>query len=143
MSSQPPFRIGVVGYIKNIDDTVVEELLRNAFGIIETSIPGRKIEIVAGLTDLGTNKVAYRVAENLGYGTGGVACELAHEHPLYPCDWREFVPGQWGDESKTFVSMIHSLVRVGGGKQARTEARMAEAMKLPMIEYDFPWIRRS
>ena len=139
---QLPFRIGVVGYNSHIDDTVVEELLHDAIGIIDAGVQGQKIEIVAGLIDAGTNKVAYRVAENLGYGTGGVACSLAEYHPeAYACDWKKIILGSPGVETDAFVSSIDALVRVGGDEYARQMARMAQERGVWMVEYDFPWIR--
>ncbi len=136
-----PFRVGVVGPGPDtrFDTQRAHALLSRALDTIAASVPDSSFELVAGLTDTGLNAIAYREARRRGYRAAGVACERAKEHAIYPCDRSIVVTGDtWGVESERFLSEIDILVRIGGGEQSRTEARMAQMRNLPLLEYELP-----
>jgi len=113
--------IGVVGYTDPKFDT------SDAMSILYKALKSRLKEhpegcaLVAGYTDTGISKIAYRVATKLGMDTVGIACEKAKEHPCYPCDEVIIVGDEWGDESETFLARIDELIKIGGGPQSEAE----------------------
>jgi len=113
-------RLGVIGY----SGTPFDE--KEGRGILKREISLRAIhhpdlEIVSGLTAIGIPKLAYQVAVDLGLRTVGIACSKAHEYDCWPCDEIVIMGNEWGAESTIFLSSIHEMIKVGGGKQSAAE----------------------
>jgi len=122
-------KIGVVGYSKdNLDENEARNILIKSFHqLIETNKNyDEPIEIVSGLTNIGIPRIAYQVAEELGFIKVGISAERALEVKcgIYRVD-KQIIDGKdFGDESRVFISYIDFLVRVGGGKQSHEEVKM-------------------
>ena len=131
--------IGVVGYSdKKFDTDIAKALLVIALDIVEKDHEDDEYMLVSGLTDLGIPGLAYEMASKRGYKTMGVACEKAKDYDCYDVD-EEIIEGkEWGDESKTFLSKLDVLIRIGGGDQSMEEVATAKGMKIPVYEYDLP-----
>lgn len=129
-------RVGVVGYSNqdfNRDAALL--LIQEAFDNLD---PAANIEIVSGLTDLGIPALAYEEATRRGWRTMGVACAKAFEHPCFPVDDVIIRGESWGDESSVFLTMIDSLIRIGGGVQSHFEAHSAKIRGKRVVEFDLP-----
>ena len=154
-------RIGVVGYTNSAKYNPKLAMLRlhDAFKSIAKNSKHNDVVIVAGVTDIGINSQAYRLAKQYGFITGGVACELAHDYKVFNTDEEPVIIGQmWGDESSVFIRGISSiptidktkieryrnhphygldiLIKIGGGSQAAKEVSMMKDLKKPVYEYE-------
>lgn len=128
--------IGVIGYSsENFDTKLARAFLEKVIGMFDSDIT-----IVAGLTNVGTNAVAYSVAQSQGLKTVGVACSRAKEHDIFPVDKSVIVGNEWGDESEKFVEMADIIVKIGGGDQSAKEAQMARSLGKAVIELPLPVI---
>ena len=129
-------RIGVVGYsAAKFNVGLAEKYLRQALSPFSD---GSEIELISGLTDIGIPALAYRIADEYGWKTMGIACVKATECQCYLVDRRQIVGDEWGDESRTFLSQIDILVRVGGGKQSISEEAEARKLNIQVISYELP-----
>lgn len=135
--------IGVVGY--STDDFDQKEALKYITeGLTQILRRYKKyyndIEIVSGYTNYGIPSLTYRIADEIGIKTVGYACRKALEMDVYPVDEYHIVGDDWGDESEEFLNRINTLLRVGGGKQANSEAknfrRKWSEDPLRIIEFD-------
>jgi len=129
-------KIGVVGYsAKKFDIDKAKKIIKEAFDLVENKF-GNQIAIVSGLTAIGIPLLAYQEAVKRGWKTIGVACKKAEEFEQFPVNEKIIAGEEWGEESKTFISMIDVLIRIGGGKQSFKETEMAKNKKIPVFEYD-------
>lgn len=129
-------RVGVVGYSnQDFNRDAALRLIREAFDNLN---PAADIEIVSGLTDMGIPALAYEEATRRGWKTMGIACAKAFEYPCYPVDDVIIHGESWGDESSVFLTMIDSLIRVGGGVQSHFEAHSAKRQGKRVIEFELP-----
>ena len=137
-TSKTTLRIGVVGYSAGkFDEAEAIRLLNKGFDEALQLNPGAtKVVIVTGYTDLGIPALAYRIAEERGWFTVGVASGKAAEHPCFPVDLPVIVGMEWGAESEAFLSTSDVYLRVGGGDQAHTEIAQAKESGRPVIEYE-------
>jgi len=122
-------KIGVVGYSKeNLDEKQAKNILIKSFQeLIEKHQRGHEpIEIVSGLTNIGIPKIAYQIADELGFMTVGISAERALQVRcgIYNVH-KQIIEGKYfGDESIKFINYIDFLVRVGGGKQSHQEVKI-------------------
>lgn len=132
-------RIGVTGYsLQKFDEEAAGFMLKAAFQYLKMQHRAENVDIVSGLTNLGVPAVAYQIARDLEFTTTGIACVLAKEYKCFPVDQEVIVGEQWGEESETFLNSIDVLVRVGGGKQAIRETKLASSKGIPTMEFDLP-----
>lgn len=123
-----PHRIGVIGYSgQKFDKYKAQAILQEALSL--RALVNQNCALVSGYTDLGIPAIAYRVADQLGMITVGIACEKANDNPRYPVDKVIIVGKEWGDESPTFLKSIDELIKVGGGKQSIAEFAAFEGPK--------------
>jgi hypothetical protein len=134
-------RIGVVGYsAQKFDVAKARELLNEAFDMCRDD---KTDWVVSGLTDLGIPAVAYRIAEENGMNTMGIACVKAKKHECFPCDRVHIQGNNWGDESEMFLAAIDVLIRVGGGPQSFAEVARAKELGIWVIEKDLTIAARN
>ena len=127
--------VGLVGYSQQaFDEKEAKKVIKAAFDYIEKKYKDPHKCLVSGLTDLGIPRLGYEEAKKRGWLTSGVACRKAHQYKVFPVDEEVIVGSNWGDESETFIELIDVLVKIGGGKQAESEARMAKRLRLEVIE---------
>lgn len=121
-------KIGVVGFSQdNIDHELAREILTRSFHqLIERHKHHEPIEIVSGLTNIGIPKIAYQIADELGFIKVGISAERALHVKcgIYPVDQQIIEGNEFGDESMTFIDYIDFLIRVGGGKQSHREVNL-------------------
>ena len=130
-----PWRIGIVGYSQDkFDHAKATRILQEALDLRAITHP--ESEVVSGYTDMGVPGIAYRVAQQVGMSTVGIACEKASEHPCFPCDKVIIEGDEWGDESPTFLKYIDEMVKVGGGKQSIAEYEKFDG---PKEEFELEW----
>lgn len=144
----------MIGFSYDIFDHVkVKALLNDALDEVVAIFDKNDIEIVSGWTDMGIPALAYRIAKERGWKTGGVACAGAVERwkedgkwikdDTYVTDWTEIVGKNWGEESSFFLENFDVLVRVGGGKNHNEqcfhelEAWKAKPGLRPVLQRDF------
>lgn len=128
-------KIGVVGYsAQKFDEGAARTALNNLF---DAASSGRHdVTVVSGLTDLGIPAVAYRIAQERGWQTAGVACAKAQDYECFPVDEQTIVGDNWGDESETFLATCDVLIRIGGGKQSLAEVAQFKETGRPVYEFD-------
>ncbi len=127
MSSDKIIKYGVVGFSRNqFDKKAAYQLLNEIFQRIKEKHPNKQIEIVSGYTNMGVPKIAYELADQYGFITVGFSAQqaLRVKSGVYPVQ-KVIIEGErFGDESKAFVQYIDALIRIGGGKQSRTETAL-------------------
>lgn len=120
-------KFGIVGFSRNqFDKKTARQILDELFkGIAEKHIE-KEIEIVSGYTNSGVPKIAYELADEYGFTTVGFSAEqaLSVRSGVYPVQKVILKGKRFGDESEDFVRYIDGLIRIGGGKQSRTEIKM-------------------
>ena len=132
-------KLGLVGYCQdNFDENIAGALLALAFIIVEQQYKTEDIIFVSGLTNTGILKIGYKMAEENGWKTVGIACEKYKENPCFNVDEKIIVGEDWGDESETFLNYVDVIIRVGGGKQSMKEIEEAKKMGIKVYEYDLP-----
>lgn len=133
-------KVGVVGYSddKAFDHNIAKALLAIAFNIVDREFYAESYELVSGLTNMGISKLAYELADKMGWRTIGFSAKEAKQYDCYPVS-REIIVGEkFGDESNEFIAYIDVLIRVGGSEQSLKETSMAKKKKIPVYEYDLP-----
>jgi hypothetical protein len=120
--------IGIVGFSSDqIDHLAAHKLLQQSMQqLVSWHAPKAKpgdIRIISGLTNIGVPKVAYQIADQLGYRTVGISAARALKVHcgMYDVHERIIIGREFGDESLQFVTAIDYLIRIGGGKQSRHE----------------------
>ena len=139
MNDDRTLYIGVIGYSEQtFDEEKAREIIEEAYEDIEQEYHNDFDEfvVVSGLTNQGIPKIAYEVADEMGYRTVGVAPEESHGMSIYDVDEIVYSGSKWGDESETFINMIDVLVKVGGGEQSEKELQMAKEEDISILEYD-------
>lgn len=133
-------RLGVVGYCPPTKFDVAEatRMLKDAYDKVEKDFPKHQMTVVSGLTNVGVLKLAYEEALERGWRTAGVACKKAQEFECFPVDEKVIVGDEWGEESKTFIKSIDTLVRIGIGPQSLKEAFQIRKMGKRTYEYNLP-----
>lgn len=120
--------IGLVGYCPptKFDEDEAKRLIEEALDRIVKDHPGvQEYTLVSGLTDVGVLAIGYRAAKERGWMTVGIACSEAYKHDWFDeIDEHMIVKGSWGVETETFLSECDVLLRIGGGKQSRDEAKL-------------------
>ena len=135
------YKIGVVGYSgAKFDKDEAFEMLLEALQMFRHT-EDVNLELVSGLTDLGIPALAYRIAEEWGWKTTGIACSKAKEYDCFQVDNIIIVGDNWGNESEEFLHYIDVLVRVGGGKQSLAEVTRAKELGITVFEYELPEIK--
>ena len=133
-------RVGIAGFSRpDFDREQTERVLRAVFfSLARQWAPqsASRVTVVAGLTDVGISSIGYRLAEELGWRTRGVASLQAFGHPWFPVDRALLSGSRWGDESQAFIGQIDAFVRVGGGHIARNEEKMARDRHLPTLAFE-------
>lgn len=95
---------------------------------------------------MGVPALAYLIAKERGWKTGGVACSKAilpddkgKKRPTFKTDWVQIFGEKWGDDSEFFLNNVDVLVRVGGEEQSEQEMKTWKAMAglRPVFEEDF------
>ena len=144
-----PIRIGVVGFSRNqFDQVTARTIIRTNFEQLHKKYGAiREVEIVSGYTAMGVPKIAYEEAAKFGFVKVGFSARQAFQVKcgVFQVD-KEIIVGQrFGDESHDFVTYIHGLLRVGGGKQSRHEVDLFKQVKagLPLEkilqEFEVDW----
>jgi hypothetical protein len=133
-------KVGVVGYSddKSFDHNIAKALLAIALDIVSKSHQAEGYELVSGLTNMGVPKLAYEMANSMGWRTIGLTSKEAKQYECYPVDKEIIVGEKFGDESEKFIAYIDVLIRIGGGKQSIKETAMAKEKGIPIYEYDLP-----
>ena len=130
-------RIGVIGYsAQKFDKKKATDLLKKSFDLVVSENKSDNYEVVSGLTNLGIPALAYKEAKERNWKTVGIAPKVSEEFEYFPCDDVRIVGEGWGEESETFLNSIDILVKIGGGKQSKTELSKAKDMGLKVYEYD-------
>jgi len=136
------FNLGVVGYCppSHFDEDEARKLVNEGFDKFAAKHPNAEINVVSGLTHVGVIGIAYEEAQKRGWRTTGIACEKAKEHSLFPVDDQQIVGKNWGDESETFIEAIDGILRIGGGRQSKTEVALVQKNNGEAIEYELDLI---
>ena len=136
-------KIGVVGYSddKCFNHEHAKTLLNISLDIVRKIHPADGYELVSGLTNTGVPKLAYELADKLGWTTIGITAKEAKQFECYPVNKEIIVGENFGDESETFIKYIDILVRVGGGKQSMKETDMAKEKHIIVYEFDLPRLK--
>jgi hypothetical protein len=120
--------VGLVGYCPptKYDEAEAARLVEEALDAVVREYPDvEEFTLVAGLTDMGVQALAYRSAKKRGWMTVGIACTKAEKYGWFDVDEYTIVPGdRWGVESETFLKECDVLVRIGGGEQSHREAKL-------------------
>ncbi len=124
-------KVGVVGFIdeSQFDKESAEAKIAEVFTDLKDKMALNDINIVSGLTNVGIPALAYAEAVKQGFTTTGIACSKAEEYECFPCDKKQIVGDQWGDESETFLSSIVILLKFGGGDQSVREFEEFDGIK--------------
>jgi hypothetical protein len=131
--------VGLVGYClpTKFDETEAARLVEEALDTIVREYPDvEEFTLVAGLTDMGVQALAYRSARKRGWMTAGVACAKASKYGWYDVDEYAIIGEKWGDESETFLGECDVLVRIGGGEQSHREAKLFAERGGKVYEYE-------
>ena len=131
-------KVGVIGYSSgDFKEVAAKAYINDAFNLVEKHYGKEvKFKLFSGLTNMGIPKLAYENATDRGWETVGIAPRCAEEYEHFPCDLVKFVGQNWGDESDYFISSIHLLIKVGGGKQSEAEKQLAIERGLYIMDYD-------
>ena len=141
-------KIGVVGFSSPyFDQQYAHQILKEVFINLKQKHSGKEIQIISGYTNIGIPKIAYQLAEEMGFVTVGFTAEQALKVKcgLYPVKEVIIIGKRFGDESEAFVKYIDGLIRVGGGTQSRKEVQLFKALyhEKPLHailkEYEIDW----
>ena len=150
--SRKVLRIGVVGFSRNqFDKRDARQILRKLFEGLQKKHTGKEIQIVSGYTNAGVPKIAYELADEMGFTTVGFSAKQALKvrSGLYPVKQCTLIGEKFGDESEAFVQSIDGLIRVGGGLQSRREVALfkalhqAEVLDRLLKEYEVEWYGKN
>lgn len=123
--------IGFIGYSgQEFDENKAREIIEEIFKQLS-----KDSVIVSGATNLGIPKLAYEKANKLGMKTIGVMCEKGHDYELAKLDNLIIKGKEWGEESDTFLSMIDTLYKIGGGEQSEKEFKKAKQIGIATFEF--------
>ncbi|MFG6094314.1 hypothetical protein SPB21_03650 [Leptothoe sp. ISB3NOV94-8A] len=129
------YKVGVAGYCAQEFD---HEDARNQLRQFIKNHPEHDLTIVSGLSDMGVLGIAYRLADEHGMWTVGIAAGKAKgADNLYPCDEVYFVGKNWGDESLFFLGKIDELVAYEGGEQTKREVALAKELGIKVTELSY------
>lgn len=141
-------KYGIVGFSRNqFDKQSANQILSNLFDKIKEKHKGKEIEIVSGYTNSGVPKIAYKLADKLGFITVGFSAEQALKvrSGVYPVKKVILKGNKFGEESQDFIRYIDGLIRIGGGPQSRKEMEMfkqlhsEKALNTIVKEYEVEW----
>ncbi|MEM7657013.1 MAG: hypothetical protein AAF399_12845 [Bacteroidota bacterium] len=141
-------KYGIVGFSRNqFDQAAARRILKELFVQIQHKHPEKAIEIVSGYTNMGVPKIAYELAEEMGFITVGfsAAQALRVKSGVFPVQKVILEGERFGDESEAFVRYIDALIRVGGGEQSRRETAMfkelhaGRPLQKLVREYEVEW----
>lgn len=127
MNKTVTMAIGVVGFSQNqFDKAMARAIIRTYYEKLADEHNDKIIEIVSGYTNMGVPKIAYELADEFGFVTVGFSAKqaLRVRAGLYPVKKQILHGERFGDESQAFVQYINRLLRVGGGKQSRSETQL-------------------
>jgi hypothetical protein len=132
--------VGLIGFSgRPFNEEAAKLLIEAAMITVEGENPDTdSFVLVSGLTDVGIPRLGYRLAEKRNWKTVGIACSKAEDYDCFDVDVKQIVGDEWGDESKTFISSIDVIIRVGGGDQSKKEIQMAKDRDITAFEYDLP-----
>ena len=141
-------KYGIVGFSRNqFDQKAAREILQNEFQKIKETHTEETVEIVSGYTNSGVPKIAYELAEKVGFITVGFSAKqaLRVRSGVYPVKKKIIKGNRFGDESEDFVRYIDALIRVGGGKQSRHETELFKTLHVDksidtiLKEFEVDW----
>jgi hypothetical protein len=137
------FRVGVVGFsAQPFDEALARAWMAEALDALAALAPDPAargaLTLVTGLTDVGMNAIAHRLARERGHALASVSSLAALEWPCFGVERAHLVGERWGEESEAFVGSLDAFLRVGGGPQSVREEAMARARGLPTWAFDLP-----
>ena len=92
-----------------------------------------KFEIISGLTDYGIPALTYCICQKFEkkyqIETVGFAPKCALNDNVCRVDKEIIIGENYGDESEEFIKYIDILIKIGGGKQSISEAKLFKQLK--------------
>lgn len=131
-------RIGVVGYCcgELFDEYLALYLLRKGIKVAIAAYPQTtSVEIASTILDMGIPRLAFAIAKQLGYETTGFGSFDSTLQPCLPVDHRYIHGYNQGDEAMYFLGYVHTIVRIGGGLGALSQAAAFRQHGRPVFEY--------
>ena len=141
-------KIGIVGFSSPyFDQQHAHQILEEVFSALKQKHIGKEIQIISGYTNMGVPKIAYQLADKMGFTTVGFTARqaLKVKSGLYPVKQAIIIGERFGDESEAFIKHIDGLIRVGGGQQSRREVQLfktlnhAKPLNAMLKEYEIDW----
>lgn len=145
-------KIGVVGFSRSQFDKKMAILkLRNILEKLTIGKPPASIEIISGYTNMGVPRIAYRLADDMGFKTVGFSAKqaLRVRAGVYPVKEVILEGERFGEESQKFIEYIDILVRIGGGPQSRKEVELFKThykgkdLSLMLFEEEITWYGKT
>ena len=145
-------KIGVVGFSRSQFDKKMAILkLRNILEKLTIGKTPASIEIISGYTNMGVPRIAYRLADDMGFKTVGFSAKqaLRVRAGVYPVKEVILEGERFGEESQKFIEYIDVLVRIGGGPQSRKEVELfkthhkGQDLSLILFEEEITWYGKT
>ena len=145
-------KIGVGGFSRSQFDKKMAILkLRNVLEKLTIGKPPASIEIISGYTNMGVPRIAYRLADDMGFKTVGFSAKqaLRVRAGVYPVKEVILEGERFGEESQKFIEYIDILVRIGGGPQSRKEVELfkthykGQDLSLMLFEEEITWYGKT
>lgn len=145
-------KIGVVGFSRSQFDKKMAILkLRNILEKLTIGKAPASIEIISGYTNMGVPRIAYRLADDMGFKTVGFSAKqaLRVRAGVYPVKEVILEGERFGEESQKFIEYIDILVRIGGGPQSRKEVELFKThykgkdLSLMLFEEEITWYGKT
>lgn len=146
---QQTLNVGFVGYCSptEFDENRAVELINRAFDQVKKDYPTvKKFNLVSGVVNGGTIRLAYKIAEERGWELWGVACKKAENLLWYPRLKRnniQIIGSEWGEESIYFTDNVDIIVRVGGGPQSAYECYLLKQTRKRTYEFELDPVKES
>lgn len=141
--------VGFVGYCppSKFDENKAKLLIKSAFDEILNDYPNvSTFNLISGVSNVGTLKLAYEEAERRKWNLLGAACKKVAELEWYPSLRNEdviLIGETWGDESKVFTDLLDIIVRIGGGPISLEECRRVREAGKPTYEFNLERINEE
>ena len=145
-------KIGIVGFSRSQFDKKMAILkLRNILEKLTIGKAPASIEIISGYTNMGVPRIAYRLADDMGFKTVGFSAKqaLRVRAGVYPVKEVILEGERFGEESQKFIEYIDILVRIGGGPQSRKEVELFKThykgkdLSLMLFEEEITWYGKT
>lgn len=131
--------IGLVGFsgsFKKNDradaEEITQRILTKEIGSLVEAYHPTRVFLISGATNLGVPKIGYTISKQFGCQNVGVTADCAMRYRIADLDFLTVVGKRFGDESNAFVSAIHQLWVIGGGKQSMDECALAFGANIPI-----------